>query len=370
VLAAGSECDAEHGVAPSVDALRVRDGEPVVTPLRVLVTGGSGFIGAHSARALAEAGHSVRFLARSPERLARALVPLGVPLDDTMVGDVTDEAAVRRALEGCDAVLHAAAVVATGSQDAAEMVATNVGGTRAVLGAAAELGLDPIVHVSSGSALYPTTEPLVGPDSPVVEGLGAYGKSKARAERFARRLQAQRVPVVCTYPMMVLGPPAGDRCGESATAFPLFLRLRVVTDVGHWVCSDVRDVAAVHAAAMTPGLGPRRYTCGGHFLTTGEAITLLEQVTGHTYHRVPVPERAIVALGGLSEFASRVAHQPTPFTHDGMVYLTHAVPFDDRRTVEELGIGFRDPLETIRATVRGLLETGAITAEQAGRAAR
>jgi len=341
----------------------------VVAPLRVLVTGGSGFIGAHSAHALVEAGHSVRFLVRSPERLARAVAPLGVTADDTVVGDVTDEAVVRRALEGSDAVLHAAAVVATGSQQAAEMAATNLGGTRVVLGAAAELGLDPIVHVSSGSALYPTTEPVVGPDSAVVEGLGAYGESKARAERFARHLQAQGAPVVCTYPMMVLGPPAGDRCGESASAFPLFLRLRVVTDVGHWVCSDVRDVAAVHAAVMTQGLGPRRYTCGGHFLSTGEAIALLAQVTGHTFHRVPVPERAIVALGGISELMGRVAHRSTPFTRDGMVYLTHAVRFDDRRTVEELGVVFRDPLETIRATVRGLVKTGTVTAEQGGHAA-
>jgi dihydroflavonol-4-reductase len=194
--------------------------------MRVLVTGGSGFIGAHSAHALSDAGHALRFLARSPERLARTLAPLGVPFDDTVVGDVTDEGSVRRALDGCDAVLHAAGVVATGNAAALEMAATNVGGTRTVLGTAAELGLDPIVHVSSGSALYPTSEPSVGPDDPVVEGLGAYGESKARAERFARELQAQGAPVVCTYPVMVLGPPAGDHHGEAAGAIPLCARAR------------------------------------------------------------------------------------------------------------------------------------------------
>jgi nucleoside-diphosphate-sugar epimerase len=338
-------------------------------PLRVLVTGGSGFIGAHSARALVDAGHRVRFLVRSPERLARTAGALGVPLEDVVVGDVTDAAGVRHALEGCDAVLHAAAVVGTGGDQTGVMSATNERGARAVLGAAAQLGLDPIVHVSSGSVLYPTEEPVVGPDSPIVAGLGPYAASKVAAERFARRLQGEGAPVVCTYPMMVLGPPAGDHGGEAAKALPAFLRTRIVTDVGHWSAVDVRDLAAVHAAVLEPGRGPRRYTVGGHFFSTGEAVALMERATGHTILRVPVPAPVVVAMGGLNERASRVVHAATSFTHDAMVYLTRAVPVDDTRTTDELGVTFRDPLETMRATIRGLAESGAITRSQAGRAA-
>ena len=59
----------------------------------------------------------------------------------------------------------------------------------------------------------------------------------------------------------------------------------------------------------------------------------------------------------------------TTFTHDAMVYLTRSVPVDDSRTIGELGVTFRDPLETMRATIRGLAETGTITHAQAGRAA-
>ncbi len=340
-----------------------------VTPLRVLVTGGSGFIGAHSARALADAGHTVRFLVRSGDRLERTAGALGVPRDDIVVGDVTDATAVRRALDGCDAVLHAAAVVGTGGDGAAVMTATNERGSRIVLGTAAGLGLDPIVHVSSGSVLYPTDDPVVGPDSPVVEGLGPYAASKVAAERFARRLQDEGAPVVCTYPMMVLGPPAGDRGGEASKALPAFLRLRVVTDVGYWSAVDVRDLARIHAAAMIPGLGPRRYACGGHFFSTGEAVSLMEQATGHTIRRIPVPASAMVAMGALSERVSRVVRTATTFTHDAMVYLTRSVPVDDSRTIDELGVRFRDPLETMRATIRGLAEAGTITHGQAGRAA-
>ena len=340
-----------------------------VAPRHVLVTGGSGFIGAHSARALVDDGHSVRFLVRSRARLERTAGALGVPLDDVVIGDVTDAASVRSALEGCDAVLHAAALVATDGGSAAAMTATNEHGARTVLGSAAELGMDPIVHVSSGSVLYPTDEAVVGPDSPVVEGLGPYAASKVAAERFARQLQDEGAPVVCTYPMMVLGPPAGDRGGEGSKALPLFLRARVVTDVGHWSALDVRDLARVHAAAMTPGRGPRRFTCGGHYFSTADAVALMEQATGLTIVRIPVPAPLMVSLGGVSEWASRLVGVATTFTHDAMVYLTRSVPVDDSRTVEELGVVFRDPLETMRATIEGLAETGSISRKQAGRAA-
>jgi dihydroflavonol-4-reductase len=339
------------------------------TTRHVLVTGGSGFIGAHTARALADDGHSVRFLVRDRDRLERTAGALGVPLDDVVIGDVTDAASVRRALEGCDAVVHAAALVATDGGAAEAMTATNEHGARTVLGTAAVLGLDPIVHVSSGSVLYPTDESSVGPDSPVVEGLGPYAASKVAAERFARELQDGGAPVVCTYPMMVLGPPAGERGGEGSKALPPFLRARMVTDVGHWSAVDVRDLARVHAAAMVPGRGPRRFTCGGHYFTTGEAVGLMEQATGHSIVRIPVPASVMVTLGGVSEWASRTLGVATTFTHDAMVYLTRSVPVDDGRTIEELGVVFRDPLETMRATIRGLVDTGSISRAQAGRAA-
>jgi dihydroflavonol-4-reductase len=76
----------------------------------VLVTGGTGYVCSHSIAALVRAGHRVRVLARSPERVPAALAPLGVDDVETALGDVIDPATVERALEGCDAVLHAAAV--------------------------------------------------------------------------------------------------------------------------------------------------------------------------------------------------------------------------------------------------------------------
>jgi len=123
--------------------------------MKVLVTGGTGFVGSHSVKAIQDAGHEVRLLVRSPERIAPALDPLGVPAPEHVVGDVTDPESVRRAVEGCDAVLHAAAVFTYDARKNREMLDVNARATEAVLGTARDAGLDPIVHVSSYVALIP-----------------------------------------------------------------------------------------------------------------------------------------------------------------------------------------------------------------------
>jgi dihydroflavonol-4-reductase len=115
-------------------------------------------VGSHSIGALAKAGHRVRVSARAPERVPAALAPLGVDEVESVRGDVTDSAAVGRALEGADAVLHAASVFSMDARRADEMRSVNVRGTDVVLRTAHRLGLDPIVYVSSELALLPPAE--------------------------------------------------------------------------------------------------------------------------------------------------------------------------------------------------------------------
>ena len=113
--------------------------------MRVLVTGGTGFVGSHTVAALVEGGHEVRLLVRAVQRVAPALVPLGLQAAnlDTMVGDVTDAAAVDQAVRGCEAVVHAGSVYSFDSRDAGRIRQVNVRGTDLVLGTAHRAGLDP-----------------------------------------------------------------------------------------------------------------------------------------------------------------------------------------------------------------------------------
>src|SRR5215204_478219 len=223
--------------------------------MKVLVTGGTGFVGSHSVKALVDAGHDLRLLVRSPDRLAPALEPLGVHDVEHVVGDATDAESVRRAMDGCDAVVHAAAIFSYDARDARAMQRVNARATDVVLGAARLGGLDPIVHVSSYLALLPPGGVLDG-DSPVGTPRGVYARSKAETERIARQLQDQGAPVVITYPGMVWGPH-DPYLGESATFARSVLRgLVPVMPPGTLPIVDVREVAAAHAAILTPGRGP------------------------------------------------------------------------------------------------------------------
>jgi dihydroflavonol-4-reductase len=336
--------------------------------MRVLVTGGTGFLGSHSVKALVDAGHEVRLLVRSPDRIAPALGPLGVAAPEHVVGDVTDRGSVRRALEGCDAVLHAASVFSYDPRQVASMQRANREGAEGVLNTAHELGLDPIVHVSSVVALLPARETLRA-DSPLGEPAPPYARSKAETERLARDLQASGAPVVITRPGMIWGPH-DPHMGEGATLARNMLSGRVGTipPAGLPVV-DVRDVAAVHAATMEAGRGPRQFLATGEFLTFRRMFDELRAVTGRRLPALPVPRRLVLAAATAANAAQRVLPFRLPISHEAVWTLIQGVPADDSASREELGVTFRPGAEAIADTVRWLYEAGKISARQAGRVA-
>ena len=125
--------------------------------MKILVTGATGLIGAHSTAALLRADFSVRLFVRNAEKLNRVLAPFGFGEEDVevVVGALDDSAAIHEALNGCDGLLHCAGIFSP-DPDAAELLLnTNVEGTRLVLEAAASAQLERVVYVSSILALFP-----------------------------------------------------------------------------------------------------------------------------------------------------------------------------------------------------------------------
>ncbi|MDT5174740.1 MAG: hypothetical protein QOG37_1991 [Mycobacterium sp.] len=326
--------------------------------MRVLVTGGTGFVGGWTAKAIADAGHSIRFLVRKPERLQTSVAKLGVDTSDYAVGDIKDRNSVRAALQGCDAVVHSAALVATDPRQRAQMLATNMEGARNVLGQAVQLGLDPVVHVSSFSALFhPNLETLTA-DLPVVGGTDGYGTSKAQVEIYARGLQDAGAPVNITYPGMVLGPPVGDQFGEAGEGVKAALQIHTIPGrSAAWMVIDVRDVAALHAALLEPGRGPRRYMAGGHRVPVGELAKLLGEVADTPMVAVPVPDAVLRTAGTILDFVGPYLPFDNPFTAAGMQYYTQMPESDDSPAERELGIKFHDARSTLADTVAALRES-------------
>jgi len=324
--------------------------------VRVLVTGGTGFVGSHAAAVLVGAGHDVRLLVRDPAKVERVFGPLGVDPPEAVKGDVLDPASIERALEGCDAVLHAAAVVANDRRRAAEVLATNPAAARNVLGAAVAAGIDPIVHISSVASLFPPPGPVIEPDTPVASPTSAYGRSKADAARIARELQDAGAPLTIIYPGGVWGPH-DPNLTEQVRAAGTLVRSGVPITSGGLTILDVRDLAQVILRSLEPGQGARRFILGGHFFSTPDLADLLQQVGGRA-RRLPSPPRVLRTLGRVNDVIMVVVPVNLTITYEGMVFLTHGVRTDDSATLEALDITLRPPADTLADTLRWLRDEG------------
>ncbi len=338
--------------------------------MRVLVTGGTGYVGSHSVAALVRAGQRVRVLARSPERVPAALEPLGVDGVETAIGDVTDPAAVERALEGCDAVLHAASVFSMDARKADEMRAVNVRGTDIVLGTAQRLGLDPIVHVSSELALLPPTDgEVLTPDTAVKQTRWPYCRSKADSELVARKYQELGAPVVSVMPAAVWGPH-DPHFGEGVTLATNVLRKRYpIVMPGGMHIADVRDVAAVLAAVVEPSRGPRSYMVAGQYISLPELIQTLADLSGRRIRFATLPAWFLAGFGRAADVAQRRMKTRLPWQGEGIWVMNCAAHCDDSKTRNEFGLEPRPLRETLTDTVRWLVEVGHLSPGDAGRLA-
>ncbi len=344
--------------------------------MRVFVTGGTGFVGSHAVEALLAAGHQVRLLARSLQRAdmvlaARGLQALVGPVGngkdiEIAKGDIVDAATVRAAMTGCDAVVHAAAVVGIDGNKAAAVRATNERGTRTVLGAAVDFGIDPIVYISSISALFRPGGPvLLTRDTPVAHPSSPYARSKASCERYARALQAQGHPVVCIYPGGVLGPD-DPGLSEVMRAAIIWRRLTMVNLDTGFLLVDVRDIATVIAAAITARVagvsGPQRFLAGHHYVSWPDLCRLVAKVTGRPVLHPAVPAPVLRALGRAGDGAHHLIPFSFPLSREAMETATRMVPMEDQATIDELGVVFRPAEETLRDAYRWLYDTGRIPA--------
>jgi nucleoside-diphosphate-sugar epimerase len=338
--------------------------------MRVLVTGATGFVGGHTARALSEAGHSLRVLVRDPARIDATLGPLGVQIYDHVVGDMTDSDAVERALEGCEAVVHCAAVVSLKRAQAEEVARVNPLGTRIVMDAAMKRDIDPIVVVSSASALKAHEGDRLRVDDPARASGSPYERSKAESVRLARQYQADGAPITLTFPGGVVGAPVGGAFGETGAALAAHMRLgSLPVPTAAMPIVDVRDVAAIHAALIEPGKGPRSYLCGGRTVTMTELAVIYRKLTGRRFPVLRVPGGAMRFTGRTLDALARVFPIDTVMTSEAMEHFTRWIGSDDEGIESELGITYRPLTTTLADTLRGLRAAGLVSARQIGRLA-
>lgn len=338
--------------------------------MRVMMTGGTGFAGSHTVRRYLAAGHQVRLLVRDADKVRRVFDPfeIGIPESDVIVGDITDEESVTRAMAGCDAVFHCAALVEMKRSMAARVLETNRRGVERVVGGAHRRGLPSIVYVSSISVFF---EPGCGSlhvDMPIAKGTTAYAMSKSEAEHEIRRMQDEGAPIRVSYPTGIVGPHDPGLSDANQAIYTIMTQSGVNTSSGFQIV-DVRDLAELHLVLLEQKEGPSRYAAAGPMLSWPETHQVLDEITGKWTRRVPIPGPVFRALGSVGDLIKPIYDFSFPLTRDAMEYATRWPGCSGERTTRELGVSFRDAKETYRDTLRWMYETGHLGEKHVGKIA-
>lgn len=265
---------------------------------KTLVTGATGLVGSHVARALAARGDDVRVTVRD-----RAMLGAIADLDVEVVeADVLERRAMRRALNGVDRLFHVAGATTLRAGFRA-LYDANVTGTRVALEEALRAGVQRVVHTSTVAALGPAVRGSTADEQHVLNtarvGL-TYANLKAEAEREALRVCAQGLPVVIVNPAHVLGP--GDLYRSSTELVRRFLRREIPVYVDGALCIvGANDVARGHLLAEEHGRVGERYILGGRNFTNDRLFADLGRLSGVEPPALKLPLPAALALAQAAE---------------------------------------------------------------------
>jgi len=265
------------------------------------VTGATGFVGSHVARALAQQGADLRLLVRvrSDTRNIESLQA------DRVVGDLRDPASIEKAMAGCDTAFHVAADYRLWVRDPEQMYRANVEGTRAVLTAARKNSVRRVVYTSSVATMgFRSNGTLADENSPVslTDMIGPYKRSKFMAEEVAISAGKSGMDVVVVNPTT----PVGEQdikptpTGRIVVDF-LKKKFPAYVDTGLNLV-DVRECARGHVAALEKGRSGERYILGGENLTLKQILDKLAAITGLPSPKVRVPYVMALATGVVDEF--------------------------------------------------------------------
>ncbi len=268
--------------------------------MKAFLTGATGFLGSHVARALADQSAELRLLVRPTSNL-KNLEGLKA---ETAIGDLRDPASLEKAISGCDTVFHVAADYRLWVRDPAEMFRSNVEGTRAILEAARKNGVRRVVYTSSVATMGFTSDGHpANEDSPVslANMIGPYKRSKFMAEQVAIEAGRSGMQVVTVNPTT----PVGEQdvkptpTGRIVVDF-LKRKFPAYVDTGLNLV-DVRECARGHVAALEKGKSGERYILGGENLTLKQLLDTLGKISGLPSPTVKLPYFFALAAGVVDE---------------------------------------------------------------------
>ncbi len=329
--------------------------------MKVLVTGGTGFVGSAVVRKLATHNHDVRVLVRPSSPLSN-IEGLEVEL---VHGDLTDGESVRRAIRNCDAVVHVAADYRLWVPQPEAMYEANVSGTRNILNAAIAEGVERLVYTSSVATLgLPKGEAASNEDTPAepADLIGPYKKSKHAADQLvARTAEQSPMEIIIVHPSTPIGPrdikptPTGKIVIEAASG-----RMPAFVDTGLNVV-HVDDVAQGHVLALECGRPGRRYILGGENLSLAQILGLIAEIMHQKAPKVRLPHGAVMPIAAVAEAWARISGSEPFVTRDGVRLARKRMYYSSDRAIEELGYQPRPVREALGDAISWFRQHGYVT---------
>ena len=317
--------------------------------MKLLVTGGTGFLGTHLVPRLVAAGHSVRLIGRSK--------PSGTPYVGTeyVPGDLKDRDAVRRSLEGVDAVYHLAGLVSFQPKDARKMFELHVDSTRELLRDVREAGVKRVVLASTSGTIAVSKEERVGTeddDYPItVVGRWPYYLSKIYEEKLALEYcRKHAIPLVVLNPSLLMGP--GDDRLSSTWTVVKFLNQEIPAMPGGGISFvDARDAADAFVQALSRGELYGRHLMGVN-LSMVDFFRRLERLTGVPAPRLRLPSQVNVLGSKVLERWAKMRGAKPVLDPQEVEIGEHWFWLDAAKAEAELGFRARDIHETLSETVQ------------------
>jgi nucleoside-diphosphate-sugar epimerase len=278
--------------------------------VKVFVTGGTGFIGGEVARQLRARGDAVVCLVRTPEKAAK-LTELGCQL---VAGDLSDAEALRKGMEDCDGLVHAAAMYEVGipAKQHPAMYEANVHGSEVVLEAAREAKVGKTVYVSTVGTFGNTHGKVVDESyqHPGKEFTSYYEETKLEGQRVAERMIAEGLPAVIVQPGGVYGP--GDESQVADLLKEFFAgRLFLLPFPELGIClTHVEDIAGGILLALDKGNAGETYVISGPATTMREAIDTIAAVSGRKAPKRAMPTAVMKALTPIGPLVGKMMGQP------------------------------------------------------------
>ena len=325
----------------------------------IFITGATGFVGSAVLRKLIERGHEVRALVR-PASDRRNLDGLSV---EVVEGDLTEPATLGDAVKGCRGLFHVAADYRLWAPDPAPMFKANVEGTRAIMLAAAEAGVERIVYTSSVATLgLLPGDQASDEETPVgfEDMIGPYKQSKFLAEAEVRELaDSEGLAVVIVNPSTPIGPrdikptPSGRMIVEAASG-----KMPAYVDTGLNVV-HVDDVAEGHLLAFDKGKPGERYILGGENLSLKEILAAIADITGGKAPGLRIPHNLIMPVAVVAEAWTRLTGGGDPFvTVDGLRMAKKKMYYSHQKAARALGYAPRPATKALRDAVQWFRENG------------